>query len=203
LLLGSRALFTAVQTQKEAIEKKAAGEASPSRSSSSALSLGLAQPVEEDDEQLSEHEALAFAQEGESMLREFTSMLDGIREAEKRILEISRMQVLMETQVLHQATQIDELSSQSVEYALSLTLTLSLTHSLTHTHTNTLVETELINVFSLTDFLFFFLVRVSENIKKGNQTLMDSKKLMSSSRKYILIFLLIASLALLFLDWFG
>ena len=156
MLLGSRALFTAVQTQKEAIEKKAAGEASPSRSSSSALSLGLAQPVEEDDEQLSEHEALAFAQEGESMLREFTSMLDGIREAEKRILEISRMQVLMETQVLHQATQIDELSSQSVEYALSLTLTLSLTHSLTHTHTNTLVETELINVFSLTDFLFFF-----------------------------------------------
>ena len=202
MLLGSRALFTAVQTQKEAIEKKAAGEASPSRSSSSALSLGLAQPVEEDDEQLSEHEALAFAQEGESMLREFTSMLDGIREAEKRILEISRMQVLMETQVLHQATQIDELSSQSVEYALSLTLTLSLTHSLTHTRTHSLRPSSLMYSLSLISS-FFFLVRVSENIKKGNQTLMDSKKLMSSSRKYILIFLLIASLALLFLDWFG
>ena len=80
--------------------------------------LNLQQPPPEDDEPLDEisaHETLAFEQEGESLLREFTSMLDGVRQAEKKILEISRMQVEMETHVLHQATQIDDLHVQAVE----------------------------------------------------------------------------------------
>jgi len=104
-------------------------------------------------------EQLQFEEESKVWLAEFQSSIDQIREAEKQVLEISRLQVILETHALEQAKQIENLHEEAVG--------------------------------------------TTETIKKGNQILKDVKKNASESRKLVLFVLILASSALLFLDWFN
>lgn len=89
---------------------------------------------------------------------ELTNLIDTVQETERKMLEMSALNHLFSTHVLHQAQQIERLYEQAVE--------------------------------------------ATENVNEGNKELRKAIQRNSSSRTFLLLFLVVLPLSLLFLDWY-
>ncbi|KAL8227393.1 hypothetical protein R6Q59_000138 [Mikania micrantha] len=90
---------------------------------------------------------------------ELSSLLDGARDTETKMVEMSALNHLMSTHVLQQAQQIEYLYDQAVE--------------------------------------------ATKNVEMGNKELTQAIQRNSSSRTFLLLFLVVLTLSVLFLDWYS
>lgn len=97
-------------------------------------------------------------EETQTLQIELTNLIDTVQETERKMLEMSALNHLFSTHVLHQAQQIERLYEQAVE--------------------------------------------ATANVKEGNKELTKAIERNSSSRAFLLLFLVVLPLALLFLDWY-
>ncbi|XP_057868939.1 syntaxin-81 isoform X2 [Cryptomeria japonica] len=97
-------------------------------------------------------------EETQALQVELTNLLDTVQETERKVIEMSALNHLLSTHVLHQAQQIELLYEQAIE--------------------------------------------ATQNVDKGNKELAKAIQRNSSSRTFLLLFLVVLPLALLFLDWY-
>lgn len=97
-------------------------------------------------------------EETKTLQIELTNLIDTVQETERKMLEMSALNHLFSTHVLHQAQQIERLYEQAVE--------------------------------------------ATANVNEGNKELTKAIERNSSSRVFLLLFLVVLPLALLFLDWY-